>query len=92
MYLNSILFNMETKMMFNFNFAGILLWGLMYLVLIAIVFYLVKSAVQAGIRDAYREHNSGTDFEFKQTKLLAEIAKASGVSSEKIQEILVENK
>jgi len=69
----------------------IILLGILYLVLIGILFYLIKSAVQSGIRDAYRERNSGTDFEYKQTKLLAEIARASGVSSEKIQEILSEN-
>lgn len=69
---------------------GILFWGLLYLVFFAILFFLVKSAVQAGIRSANRERNSGTDFQYKQTKLLAEIAKANGVSNEKIDEILEE--
>lgn len=69
----------------------ILIGGIGTLVIIGILFYLIKSAIQAGVRDAYREHNSGTAFEFKQTKLLAEIARANGVSEEKIQEILKEN-
>jgi len=69
----------------------ILIGGIGALVIIGILFYLIKSAIQAGVRDAYREHNSGTAFEFKQTKLLAEIARANGVSEEKIQEILKEN-
>jgi len=34
---------------------------------IAILFYLIKSAVQTGIRKTFREQNSGTDFEFKQS-------------------------
>ncbi|GAB3350579.1 hypothetical protein GCM10027566_08080 [Arachidicoccus ginsenosidivorans] len=69
----------------------ILIGGIGTLVIIGILFYLIKSAIQAGVRDAYRERNSGTAFEFKQTKLLAEIARANGVSEEKIQEILKEN-
>jgi len=69
----------------------ILIFGILALVLIGVVFYLIKSAIKAGIREAYRERNSGTDFEFKQTKLLAEIARAQGVSPERIQQILQEN-
>lgn len=64
--------------------SGILL-SLAYLL---ILFFVIKAAVQVGVRDAYRERNSGTDFDFKQTKLLARIAKANGVSEEEIQEIL----
>ncbi|UAY55139.1 hypothetical protein [Arachidicoccus terrestris] len=74
-----------------FSLSRILWTVLLSIGLIAILFYLIKSAVQAGIRDAFRERNSGTDFEFKQTKLLAEIAIANGVSSEKIQEILAKD-
>jgi|GEM_PF-2560176 len=69
----------------------ILIVGILTFVIIGILFYLIKSAIQAGVRDAYRERNSGTALEFKQTKILAEIARANGVSEEKIQEILQEN-
>lgn len=73
--------------MFIQSIGGILL-ALVYLL---ILFFVVKGAVQVGIRDAYRERNSGTDFDFKQTKLLAAIAKANGVSDQQIQDILQED-
>lgn len=73
--------------MFMPSISGIL-FSLIYLL---IIFFVIKGAVQVGIRDAYRERNSGTDFDFKQTKLLAEIARANGVSEAQIQEILKED-
>lgn len=61
------------------------------IVTIAVFYFLIKTAVQQGVRDANRERNSGNDFEIKQTKILAEIARTNGVEEAKIQEILQEN-
>jgi len=75
--------------------STILLWvilkGIGIVLLLVLAYFLIKSAVKAGIKSANRESNSGTDFQYKQIRILAEIARNNGVSEDKIQEILYPN-
>lgn len=50
-----------------FGLSRILWTVLLSIGLIAILVYRIRSAVQTGIRKTFREQNSGTDFEFKQS-------------------------
>lgn len=55
---------------------------------ILIMYFIIKSAVKESLREFGSENRSMKDISVIQTKLLAEIAKKSGVTTDEINNIL----
>ena len=62
--------------------------GLYLVIIILILFFVIKGAVKAALKESKSDNRSAKDTSTMQVKILTEIAKKSGVSEEELNKIL----